>query len=232
MTPPPTVPPTHQTPIAHKSLIQPFSMDATRDTKKEYEWIVLEAKDYFVVGMHPQTSLEEEKHPSRQRLKDLRSVAPTTRQMESVMYKPFVKALDKWVTKALLTRANVPNPQALRFLNTNRPDTFCNNLNPDISTYWNDELKARTDFSRQQHEFKTDRSHDAFQHVSDERPGDADEGEEEEEEEEEKENEEDQDQTDRGRASGRRKHCIGRGQHPPPPGALRPTPNLVFTRAA
>ncbi|KAF8805938.1 hypothetical protein BYT27DRAFT_7257770, partial [Phlegmacium glaucopus] len=209
-TPPPTAPPTHQTPIAHKSLTQPFSIDATRDMKKEYEWIALEAKDYFVVGMHPQTFLEEflpwndttpdayrEKRPSKQRLKDLRSVAPTKGQKESVMYKPFVKALDKWVTKAGLTKAKVPNPQTLRFLNTNQPDTSCNNLNPDISTYWNNDLKTHTDFSHQQthQEFKVDRSHDAFYHVSDEKPGDADGGEEEEEEEEE-EDEEDQDQTD------------------------------------
>ncbi|KAF8798529.1 hypothetical protein BYT27DRAFT_7203023 [Phlegmacium glaucopus] len=210
-TPPPTVPPTHQTPIAHKSLTQPFSMDATRDMKKEYERIAIEAKDYFVVGMDPQTFLEEllpwndttpdayrGKHPSKQRLKDLRSVAPKTGQAESVMYKPFVKALSGWVTKVALTNAKVPNPQTLRFLNTKRPDTSCNNLNPDISTYWNDGLKAHTDFSRQQthQEFKTDRSHDGFQNVSDENPGDTDEGEEEEEEEEKEKDEEDRDQTD------------------------------------
>jgi hypothetical protein len=94
------------------------------------------------------------------------------------LYLSQVKALDKWVSKAALTTANVPKPHTLRFLNTNRPDTSCNNLNPDISTYWNDDLKGYTDFSRQQthQEFKTDSSHGAFQRVSDadSEPGDAD----------------------------------------------------------
>ncbi|KAF8816080.1 hypothetical protein BYT27DRAFT_7333610 [Phlegmacium glaucopus] len=58
-TPPPTAPPTHQTLIAHKSLTQPFSMDATRDMKKGYERIALQTKDHFVVGMDPQTLLED-----------------------------------------------------------------------------------------------------------------------------------------------------------------------------
>lgn len=69
-------------------------------------------------------------------------------------------------------KAQVPNPQTLRFLHTNLPDTSCGNLNPDISTYWNEDFTKRTNFSRQQthHEFKPGLSHDAFQHISDESP--------------------------------------------------------------
>jgi hypothetical protein len=71
-----------------------------------------------------------------------------------------------------LKSAKVPKPQTLRFLNTNLPDISCNNLNPDISTYWNDDFTDRTNFSRQEThaEFKPDIGHDPFQHVSDEGP--------------------------------------------------------------
>ena len=59
-----------------------------------------------------------------------------------------------------------------RFLNTNLPDTACNNLNPDISTYWDDDSTDRTNFSRQQNhaEVTPDTGHDPFQHESDEGP--------------------------------------------------------------
>ena len=50
------------------------------------------------------------------------------------------------------------------------PDTSCNNLNPDISTYWNDEYTGRTNFARLQTylEFKSVLNHDAFRHFPDE----------------------------------------------------------------
>ena len=83
-------------------------------------------------------------------------------------------ALDKWITKGALKSAKVPNPQTLRFLNTNLPDSSCNNLNPDISIYLEGDFTGRANFSLQQThaEFKPDIGHDPFQHVSDEGPND------------------------------------------------------------
>ena len=91
-----------------------------------------------------------------------------------ISYRCQVVALDKWITKGALKSAKIPKPQTLRFLNTNLPDTSCNNLYPDISTYWDDDFTDRTNFSRQQThaEFKPDIGHDPFQHVSDEGPND------------------------------------------------------------
>ena len=123
-----------------------------------------------------------------------------------------MNALDKWVTKTALKNAGVPKARTLRFLATKLGDTSCNKLNPDVSTYWNDEFTERTNFSLQQthEEFKTDIRYDAFQHRSDEGPmdniediveeeDDMDAGEDEEEEEddeEEEEEDEDEDKTD------------------------------------
>ena len=79
-------------------------------------------------------------------------------------------ALDQWVTKSALKNAKVEKPQTLHFLNTNLPDTSCNNLNPDISIYEDNDFTNRTNFSRQQThaEFKPDTGHDPFQHEDDE----------------------------------------------------------------
>ncbi|KAF8804184.1 hypothetical protein BYT27DRAFT_7259621 [Phlegmacium glaucopus] len=163
-------------------------MHTIREIKEHYERIALESKGHYLVGLDPQTFLEEFLPwgdltpdayrgilPSKERLKNLRSVVPKRGQKESVMYEPFVKALDRWVAEDALKKAQVPKAQTLRFLNTKLSDTSCNNLNPDISTYWDDDFTGRTNFSRQQthQEFKLDLTHDPFQHVSDERPEDS-----------------------------------------------------------
>ena len=87
-------------------------------------------------------------------------------------------ALDQWVTKSALRNARVKKPQTLRFLNTNLPDTSCNNLNPDISIYEEDDFTNRTNFSRHQThaEFKPDTGHDPFQHEGDEESDNDDKG--------------------------------------------------------
>ena len=81
-----------------------------------------------------------------------------------------VHALDKWIPN------KAKDPQTLRFLHTNLPDTRCNNLNPDVSICeQEDHVTGRTNFSRQlSHvEFKPDTGHDPFQHEGDDQGNDS-----------------------------------------------------------
>jgi hypothetical protein len=95
--------PAHQAPIAHKTVSQPLSMDATKDMKKIYEKIALKTKGHYLVGLEPERFLEKflpwtsstpeayrRNSPSKQCLKNLRSMVPGQRQKEGIMYKPFV----------------------------------------------------------------------------------------------------------------------------------------------
>ncbi|KAF8808274.1 hypothetical protein BYT27DRAFT_6553456 [Phlegmacium glaucopus] len=94
-------------------------MDATRHMKKGYERIALENKSHHLVGLDPQMFIENflpwngttlyaytGRRPQNQRLKDLRSIVPERRQKASLMYRPFVKALE-WVTKGRVDKGQL-----------------------------------------------------------------------------------------------------------------------------
>jgi hypothetical protein len=93
----------HQTPIAHKSVTQSYSLRKTRDMKEDYKKIALDTKGHYLVGLDPQKFLENflpwndstpdayrARHPSKNRLNNLRSIVPKPGHKESTMYGPFV----------------------------------------------------------------------------------------------------------------------------------------------
>ncbi|KAF8167522.1 hypothetical protein B0H34DRAFT_682206 [Crassisporium funariophilum] len=156
-------------------------MAATHKANQAYENITTDTAGHYFVGMNPDTFLDKflpwnastarvykQKVPRKWRRRALRSVPPHLQMLESSMYPPFVKALDKWARDGPLTDSN-PNPRALCFLHSKKPDTTCDDLNVDVSTYWEDDLPKRTTFSSQQThiEFKPTINYDAFQHEAD-----------------------------------------------------------------
>ncbi|KAF9478064.1 hypothetical protein BDN70DRAFT_922146 [Pholiota conissans] len=147
------------------------------------EIICHETKGHYYVGIEPTAFLDEfmpwnettpiayrQMAPSKARIAFLKSVPPVPGQLESTMYKPFVKALDRYITDEMLRSANIEEPQTLRFFNSLRANLSCEKLNVDVSTYWSRDLPRRTKFSHQQthEEFKPSLIYDAFQHDLDE----------------------------------------------------------------
>ncbi|KAH9484021.1 hypothetical protein JR316_0003500 [Psilocybe cubensis] len=142
-----------------------------------YLSIAQETQGHYLVGITPQKFLDTflpwknsipEELPDAERVLLLKSV-PTIKgnEEEDTMYRPFVEALNGWVT-------GTDNNQPLVFKHFNKPDKLCGHLNVDVATYWLKDVPSNsTLFSHQQtHEvFKPSCRYDAFEHALDEGPG-------------------------------------------------------------
>ncbi|KAH9484020.1 hypothetical protein JR316_0003499 [Psilocybe cubensis] len=170
--PPPTV---EQTPLAFKSTANAFAMEEPL-LDDVYLEISEETRGHYLVGISPQNFLDSflpwkqptpEDAPEPDRVSLLQSVPPIEKaRKEEVMYKPFVDALNGWVT-------GTDNQQSLVFKRFNNPDSTCGRMNVDIATYWEkDTPSTSTSFAHQQthEEFKVSHRYDAFAHALDEGP--------------------------------------------------------------
>ncbi|PPQ90006.1 hypothetical protein CVT25_009644 [Psilocybe cyanescens] len=180
-------PTVQQTPVTYKSATQVHAMDVPL-SDDAYKLVGGETKGHYLVGITPTKFLEEflpwnastpdiykQQVPDQAKIYALQSVPPRRGQKESHMYSPFVKALDGWVTGA-------DSGQKLRFGHFAKPDSSCVSMNVDVSTYWEQDYPViqgpegpepgSCTFSHQQthEELKSDHTHDAFKHSSDEGP--------------------------------------------------------------
>ncbi|PPQ90015.1 LOW QUALITY PROTEIN: hypothetical protein CVT25_009655 [Psilocybe cyanescens] len=170
-------PPVQHTPVIRKAATQVHSMNVPL-SDDAYKLIGGENIGHYLVGITPNEFLEQflpwnattsnsyrQQVPDQAKIHALQSVPLRPGQKESHMYPPFVKALDGWVTGA-------DNGQKLRFGHFAKPDSSCVSMNVDGLSWPEGPEPGSCTFSHQQthEEFKSDHTHDAFKHSSDEGP--------------------------------------------------------------